>query len=221
MTKTSGRYFRSNWKDRVLPGMAVFLLRLLFSTLRLRVVDQSGLTRESPPFPLIYTFWHNRILAITVAFLRHYPKGRKGVAVLTSPSRDGEILARVVGGFGMDSIRGSTNKRGAAAVRECVQWLSEKRDLAVTPDGPRGPRYQLGPGLLLMAQQTGAKIQPVHARFSGAIRLKTWDGFCLPLPFSRIDVTLGAYETILPTASASEFEAERRRVETLLQNEAD
>jgi len=217
----SERYFRSNWKDRVLPLLAVAILKTLFATIRLRLDDRCGLTRTDPGFPLIVTFWHNRILAITIAFMRHYPDTRGGVAVLTSPSRDGEILSRIMAGFGMGSIRGSTNKRGSASVRECREWLRSGHDLAVTPDGPRGPRYRLGPGLVFLAQQTEARILPMHVKFSHALRLKTWDGFCLPLPFSRIDVTAGPYETIPPTDDAAAFEKERLRIETLLKNEVD
>jgi lysophospholipid acyltransferase (LPLAT)-like uncharacterized protein len=102
-----------------------------------------------------------------------------------------------------------------------VDWLGSGADLAVTPDGPKGPRYSLGPGLILLAQKTGARILPVHVKFSRAIALKSWDGFRIPLPFSRLDITMGPYETIPPTPTDEAFEAERLRIETLLKNEAD
>lgn len=208
-------------REELLSRLATALLRALFATLRIRFHDLSGLTRESPPFPLIFTFWHNRILAITSAFLRHYPASRRGVSVLTSPSRDGEILARVVRAFGMGSVRGSSSRRGSLALRECLAILENGADLAITPDGPRGPRYSLGPGLLLLCQQTGARIAPVHVRFGACVRLKTWDGFCIPLPFSRLEITLGPYESIPPTETEEAFEAERLRIESYLKNAAD
>jgi lysophospholipid acyltransferase (LPLAT)-like uncharacterized protein len=154
--------------------------------------------------------------------MRHYPhRLRKGVAVLTSPSKDGEILAQLMACFHMGAIRGSSSRRGARALRECADWLASGADLAVTPDGPRGPRYTLGPGLILLAQTTGARILPLHVRFSRAATIKSWDGFRIPLPFSRLDITMGAYETIPPTPTDEAFEAERLRIETLLKNEAD
>jgi lysophospholipid acyltransferase (LPLAT)-like uncharacterized protein len=197
------------------------ITRLLFATLRLRVVDHAGYFETPPDFPIIFTFWHNRILAITLAHLRHYQRDRKGVHVLTSPSRDGEILAQLMARFRMGAIRGSSSRRGSRAIMECVDWLKSGGDLAVTPDGPKGPRYTLSPGLVLLAQTTGARILPMHAHFSRALEIKSWDGFRIPLPFSRVDVTLATYETIPPTPTPEAFEAERRRIETLLRNEAD
>jgi lysophospholipid acyltransferase (LPLAT)-like uncharacterized protein len=208
-------------RERLLARVGSVFARLLFSTLRLRITDQAGLLRESPDFPLIITFWHNRILAITVAHVRFYARlRRKGVSVLTSPSRDGEILAQVMGCFRMGAIRGSSSRRGSRALRECAAHLESGADLAVTPDGPKGPRYSLGPGLILLAQATGARIMPMHVRFSRALELKTWDGFRIPLPFSALDVTIGPYETIPPTPTPEAFETERRRIETLLKNPA-
>jgi len=208
-------------RERLLALVGSLIARALFATLRVHFHDRAELTRKSPPFPIIFTFWHNRILVITIAHMRLYPKSRKGVAVLTSPSRDGEILAQLMACFRMSAIRGSSSRRGARALHECVDWLNSGADLAVTPDGPKGPRYSLGPGLILLAQKTGARILPMHVKFSNAARLKSWDGFRIPLPFSRVDITIGPYETIPPTPTEEAFEVERQRIETLLKNEAD
>lgn len=205
-------------REAFLAGMGVGLLRMLFATLRVRIDDQCGLTKTSPDFPLIFTFWHNRILAITTLFQRKYPRVRRGVVVLTSPSRDGELLARAVHGFGMGSVRGSSSRRGSQALRECRRILENGGDMAITPDGPRGPRYCLGPGLILLAQQTEARIVPLHVRYGGHWQMPTWDGFCIPFPFSRIDITVGAYEKIGPTENDEAFETERARIEKLLKD---
>jgi lysophospholipid acyltransferase (LPLAT)-like uncharacterized protein len=203
-------------KEDWIPPLAVCLLRVLFSTLRIEVTDESGILKKSPAFPLIFTFWHNRILAVAAAFLRVYPGDRRGVTVLTSPSRDGEILARVVMGLGMGSVRGSSSRRGATALRECLQIVGNGGDLAITPDGPRGPRYEPGPGVLLIAQQSNARIQPIHVRFGRALHLKTWDGFTIPAPFSKIHLTLAPYETIPETDSGEDFENQRVKLKNLL-----
>ncbi len=208
-------------RERLLALIGSGIARLLFLTLRLRVIDHARYFETPPDFPLIFTFWHNRILAITLAHLRHYRRDRKGVKVLTSPSRDGEILAQLMARFRMGAIRGSSSRRGSRALMECTAWLKSGGDLAVTPDGPKGPRYTLGAGLILLAQTTNARILPMHAHFSNAYEIKSWDGFRIPLPFSRIDVTLLPYEIIPPTPTPEAFEAERKRIEILLKNDAD
>lgn len=209
-------------RESFLAGLGVFILRALFCTIRLKVDDRAGLGVNSIKGPVIICFWHNRILGITVAFMRRYPRReRGGVTVLTSPSRDGEILARVVGGFKMGAVRGSSSRRGSQALRELVTLLENNGDVAITPDGPRGPRYKLGPGAISLAQLTGAKLVPMHASFSRCIRMKTWDGFIIPLPFSCISVRVSEPISVPRELTDEEFEATRVRLETLLKNEAD
>jgi lysophospholipid acyltransferase (LPLAT)-like uncharacterized protein len=195
------------------------LMRALFATLRLRVHDPHGFLSDPPPQPVIYAFWHNRILAITAAFLRVYPRGRRGVLVLTSASKDGMWLGELAGRLGMGSVRGSSSRRGATAMRELLDRVAEGYDIAITPDGPRGPRYEMGSGLVYLAQKAGLPVIPCHARFHGAIRLKTWDRFAIPRPFARLDVTLGEALRVAP--DDADFEAERKRIESVLRAEAD
>ena len=209
-------------KQQLLATLAAGLARLIFYTIRLRVTDNSGFLTDPPDSPRILVFWHNRITAISVAFLRHYPAqhpSRKGVTVLTSPSKDGDILSNVIANLGMGSVRGSSSRRGSTAIRELAALLESGVDLAITPDGPRGPKYSLGPGAVFLAQKTGIPIMPLHARFHHAIRLKTWDSFAIPLPFSRIDVTIDPYVTIDPVAT--DLDVERIKLETLLREAAE
>ena len=209
-------------KQQLLAALAAGLARMIFCTIRLRVNDRSGFLKNPPDGPRIMVFWHNRIPAIAVAFLRHYPgshSSRMGVTVLTSPSKDGDILAAVMANLGMGSVRGSSSRRGSTAIRELTSLLESGVDLAITPDGPRGPKYSLGPGAVFLAQKTGIPIMLLHARYHHAIRLKTWDSFAIPLPFSRIDVTIDPYLTIDP--KAVDLEAERLKLETFLRGEAE
>jgi lysophospholipid acyltransferase (LPLAT)-like uncharacterized protein len=209
-------------RERFLATLGTTILRVLFLTLRLHFEDRSGFTKNILKRPVIMCFWHNRILGITLAFLRHYPDNvRKGVNVLTSASRDGEILAQVMGQLGMDAVRGSTSRRGSRAVRELVDLVEEGHDVAITPDGPRGPRYAFGPGAISLAQLTGTPITPVHAKFSRCVRMKTWDGFIIPLPFSKVSVTVDDPIYVPRKLDDEEFEAARSQVETQLRNEAD
>ena len=209
-------------RERLLAILGSKIVRLLFLTLRLEFEDRTGFTKNVLRSPVIMCFWHNRILGITLAFIRHYPgKTRKGVNVLTSASRDGEILAQIVGQFGMGAVRGSSSRRGSRALRELVDLAESGCDIAITPDGPRGPRYSFGPGAISLAQLTAAPIAPVHAKFSRCFRMKTWDGFIIPLPFSKVSVTVDNPIRVPRELSNEEFEAVRSRVETLLRNEAN
>ncbi len=118
----------------------------------------------------------------------------------------------------MGSVRGSSSRRGSTALRELSLKLEQGYDLAITPDGPRGPKYSLGPGVIFLSQKTGAPIMPLHARYHHAFRLKTWDTFPIPLPFSRVDITMDPYITIDP--SLSNLEPERLKLEHLLKTNA-
>ena len=197
------------------------LLRALFATLRLRVHDPHGFLDGPPDGPVICAFWHNRILAITAAFLRVYPRGRRGVLVLTSASKDGMWLGELAGRLGMGSVRGSSSRRGATAMRELLDRVAQGYDIAITPDGPRGPKYELGAGLVYLAQKAAIPVLPCHARFGRALRLRSWDRFAIPAPFARLDVTLGATLRVPPTADEEAFEAERRKIESVLREQAD
>ncbi len=209
-------------RERLLALIGSTILKTLFLTIRLRLDDRCGLSENAFMTPCILCFWHNRILGITYAFHRRYPKRlRKGVTVLTSPSKDGEILAQLVGNFGMGSVRGSSSRRGSRALLELVRLVRDGGDIAITPDGPRGPRYQLGPGVILLAQTTGATIVPASASFSRCIRMKTWDGFIIPLPFSTISVTIGEQIKIPTALNEAEFEEARKNLEDYLKYAAD
>jgi lysophospholipid acyltransferase (LPLAT)-like uncharacterized protein len=208
-------------RERLLALTGATILKSLFSTLRLHVEDRSGVLKEEAGSPVIVCFWHNRILGITFAFDRIYPGKRAGVTVLTSPSKDGEILARLVGAFGMEAVRGSSSRRGSRALLELVRLVRGGRDIAITPDGPRGPRYSLGPGIILLAQSTGARIVPAHASFSRCVRMKTWDGFIIPLPFSKVSVTIDEALAIPGELNGDAFEEKRKNLEDILKHGAD
>jgi len=209
-------------REELLGTAANIIFRLLFATIRLRFDDRIGFTTGRYEKPVIMCFWHNRILGITLCHLRRYPHRRRaGVTVLTSPSRDGEIIAQVAKGFDMGAVRGSSSRRGSQSVRELVSLVEAGGDIAITPDGPRGPRYKLGPGAILLAQITGAVLAPVHATFSRCLRMKTWDGFIIPLPFSTVSVTVDEMIPVPRELTDEEFEALRVRVETQLKNATD
>lgn len=208
-------------RERFLAGLGTAILRPLLATLRISI-ENPGVFSRNFAEPVIICFWHNRILGITLAFLRHYPKhDRKGVHVLTSASRDGEVLAQVMDQLGMGAVRGSSSRRGSRAMRELIDLVQDGQDIAITPDGPRGPRYAFGPGAISLAQLTGSPIVPMHAKFSRCVRMKTWDSFIIPLPFSHVSVKVDDPIYVPRSLENEEFESTRARVETLMRNEAD
>jgi lysophospholipid acyltransferase (LPLAT)-like uncharacterized protein len=99
---------------------------------------------------------------------------------------------------------------------DLVKKLKEGYDLCITPDGPRGPKYKLSPGAVLLSQHCRVPLMPLAFEFSSVWRLKSWDGFVIPKPFSRIDLTILPLIQVLPTKTPEEFEAERKRIEKVM-----
>jgi lysophospholipid acyltransferase (LPLAT)-like uncharacterized protein len=133
------------------------------------------------------------------------------MAGMVSASRDGALLARILELFGVEPVRGSTSRRGPQALRELTTWGERGYDLAITPDGPRGPCYVVQDGVMALAQLTGLPIVPVSYHLNWKFRPKSWDRFQVPLPFARCEVTIG--EAVRVPRAASETERERLRQE--------
>lgn len=206
-------------KLNIPPSFAGFVLSCLIKalgrTLRWRIDDRAGLLQEPMPRePVIWLCWHNRILFAPVLHQHCFPLQRG--AALTSASRDGEVLAATCGYFGIEAARGSSSRRGAAALRESLRYLKTGHDLCITPDGPRGPRYHLAPGVVLLAQVSGVPVMPVYFQPARAWRLKSWDGFVIPKPFSKVEVVFLPLRVIPRTDSPEAFEAERAALEAEL-----
>ena len=138
--------------------------------------------------------------------------GRRPVGkALTSTSRDGEILAQFIGRFGVGHVRGSATRRGSTALRELARWLKKGHDVGITPDGSRGPMYEIKPGLVLLAQLSGKRILPISFEYASAWRLRSWDRFFIPKPFSRVTFVVGDPFEVRRTGTPEEFENERLR----------
>jgi len=176
------------------PPLAAALVRGLGMTLRLSV---EGVAEVAPLWrsgrPLIYALWHGQLLMIPWlnARLRRMA-GARPTRVLASRSRDGELVTRYVQQFGIEVVRGSSSRGGSGAVRALLGALRAGEDIAVVPDGPRGPSRQAQPGVVTLAALSGAPIVPLGFAASPAWRLSTWDGFVVPMPFARAAATIGA-----------------------------
>jgi lysophospholipid acyltransferase (LPLAT)-like uncharacterized protein len=197
---------------RGLIWLGSILVNLLCATLRYKVIDEAGFLEKPVPRPVVILIWHNRILAMPAVFRRYYPK-RKGLLVLTSASRDGAYLSEFVRCFGMGAVRGSSSRRGAAALLDLVRSLECGFDLCITPDGPRGPRYSLGPGALLLSQRCQVPLMPLLVEYSACWRFKSWDGFAVPKPFSKVTITALPLMEIGSSETEAAFEEKRKQVE--------
>jgi lysophospholipid acyltransferase (LPLAT)-like uncharacterized protein len=118
-------------------------------------------------------------------------------------------------------MRGSSSRRGAAALVGLRRALREGKDAAITPDGPRGPRYVVQPGVVKLAQASGVKIVPLHVTYGSAWRLRTWDGFVIPKPFSRITVTFGELIAVPKDLDEAGFEHWRTLIEQRMRDGVD
>lgn len=192
--------------------LVALLIRGIGGTLRFEVEDKAGAfnTQRSG---WIWAFWHNRMFVIPYIhelWFAHIPG-----AILSSPSGDGQIIADACAQFGFEAARGSSSKpqKGLGALIMMAEKVKEGRDIGITPDGPRGPIYQLQPGIIKLGQLTGGTIVPVRVEYSRALRFKTWDQFLLPLPFSKVRVIFEPTITVQRKMTEEEFEAQRLHLE--------
>src|SRR3569623_1870053 len=154
-------------------GPIAWLIRNVCNTLRFQVIDHAGFSTIDPP-QRTWIFWHNRMFIFPWLHSEILPK--RGGVVLTSPSGDGQIIADVCARFGFAPVRGSSSRKGMQALMALAECAKNGTDIGITPDGPRGPRYQMSMGVIKLGQLTGGLLMPVHVRYSHAIRFPTWDG---------------------------------------------
>jgi len=209
---------QAKWHQRLIASLIGFLIRTMAWTLRLRLDDRSGYFQGSPPPKMIFAILHNRIALSAVLYQRYVHKAdpNRRMAGLVSASRDGGLLAQIFEDFGIVPIRGSSSRRGGQALVEMTTCAERGYDLAVTPDGPRGPRYEVQDGVVATSQLTGLPIVPVSYHVKWKISLNSWDGFQIPLPFARCDVIAGKPLSIPREISDEQREMFRKQLEQTL-----
>jgi lysophospholipid acyltransferase (LPLAT)-like uncharacterized protein len=185
------------------------MLDALLRTVTFRVMtNEPHLELQAKGQRVIYTLWHGRLLPLTFFHRNH------NIATLISQSSDGEYIARVVERWGYTPIRGSSSRGGSSALREMVKLARKGQSLAITPDGPRGPKQQLKPGVLMLAQLTGHLIIPMSASATRAWWVDArWDHFLVPKPFSKVYVRYAEPVAVPRDADESELS----RIGTALQ----
>jgi len=171
------------WAEPIATRIGSSLVRALAATWRYRVTgyDHVRALRESRR-PFVFVLWHSRILPLL------YRHRGENVVMLISRHRDGGYLADLGARWGYQSVRGSTQRGGEAGLLGIVRALEGGAEVAITPDGPRGPAEQVQPGAIAAAQHAGVPIVAVGARVVSAWYLGSWDRMCIPKPFTTIEV---------------------------------
>ena len=196
---------------RWLIAFGCWLLQIWARTLRYEVDDRAGIVGSPVTENYIGALWHNRLLIFPLVLRRFLPD-RPGAALI-SASRDGDLLADAIHRFGYDVVRGSSSRLGASAILQLTEVLASGRDIVITPDGPRGPVYELGPGIVFLAQKSGAPVLPMNLEFSHCWRLGSWDRFMVPRPFAKVRVLINKPHRVGATSTPEEFETERQALQ--------
>ena len=190
------------------------LICLLGKTLRIEWVGEEnleGVRREKKS--VIYAFWHGRMLIFT------YSHRKQKVHVLISQHRDGEYIARIIHRLGFVSVRGSTTRGGSKALFEMCEKTAAGFDVAVSPDGPKGPGFEVHPGIIYVAQRSGMPIVPITSSAENRWNLSSWDRFLIPKPFSKTVIMLGEPIYVPPELEEKRKELKQGMLE--LTEEAD
>jgi len=199
-----------SWKIRLSVLAGGGFLKALSATWRYRVIaDGPVKDLRKAGTPILFALWHGQMLP-----LLWYHRDQ-GVAVVVSEHSDGEIIARILEWMGYRLIRGSTSRGADRALLGIVRTLKDGNDVAITPDGPRGPARKFAPGAVVASNRAGAPIIPAVAHVDREWTLSSWDGFVIPKPFARITIAYGP-PTRVEAATTREAAAEAPRLERLM-----
>jgi lysophospholipid acyltransferase (LPLAT)-like uncharacterized protein len=211
MTSGAARPRRPPLRARIISRLGGGLLSAVMRTTR---YERSGVEHHDAWIgsgrPAIYVLWHGRLLPCS------YYHRNQGLATLISRHRDGDYIAGVVEGWGFRVVRGSSSRGGTGALLQMVRLLRQRVSLAITPDGPRGPRQKMKLGPLYAAQRTGVPLIPVTAGTDSAWWFEGWDRFLVPRPFARIRMAYGEPLFVPPEAGEDAVAALAEELEARL-----
>ncbi len=165
---------------KLAPPITYFLIKLLYFSCKKEFI----MPKESPKEPLIIAFWHRKLLF--QPFLYNKFRTNHQVRAMISEHFDGELIAKLISFFNFETVRGSSNKRAIKVFLNAISSLKDGYDVAITPDGPRGPIYSIADGVIALAQKTNSKVIIFDYIPSTYWELKSWDKFIIPKPFSKI-----------------------------------
>ncbi len=180
------------WK-RALAGLAGRLMQVWTRTLRITLSDDSRQLLAGLDGPCLFVLWHNRLFAAAEISRRFRPE--RPLHCLVSSSKDGAWLTAFFNSVGLRAVRGSSSRGGREAVSALVAVLRAGHDAGITPDGPRGPLYVCKPGAVVVARRAAVPILLIGMTYEAAWRLRSWDKFYLPRPFSRVHLRLREFSS--------------------------
>jgi lysophospholipid acyltransferase (LPLAT)-like uncharacterized protein len=208
-----------DWLKKSKDNLALFLVSLigpiliflLGKTLRIKWIGEKNLDpiRENGG-RVLYAFWHGRMLILS------YSHRWQKIHVLISQHRDGELIARIIERLGFVSVRGSTTRGGSKALFEMAKKGMSGYDIAITPDGPRGPKFNVQPGAIYISQRSEVPIIPISNSAKRRWTLSSWDGFLIPKPFSKSVIIIGEPIYVSLEATPQQLEEKRRELEESL-----
>ena len=213
------KILKSYRKIKKLPTWLFFIPALILKffksfLLRTKIIDPfNALEQNDNGKPFITVTWHNRLLYLPAIFPK---KNREKTYALISASRDGQYFVDVISFFGVRSVRGSSSRKGLAALKESEKILKEGSVLSITPDGPRGPKYKMSKGVIALASKTGVSILPAGINVTKYWELRSWDNFQIPKPGAKMNLVLGEPITVPKDLPVEDFEKWRIIVEDKL-----
>ena len=172
------KYF---FKLKILPYVLYLIVKFIYLTNK-KEFHHPKLNDDEA---LIFVTWHDDLICQPLNYFQNRPNGV--IKTLISQSKDGEILSKIYNLFGGEIIRGSSSKGATKALISTIREIKAGSDIALTPDGPRGPRHTVADGVIAIAQKSGARIVVLNSKASKFWQFKSWDKFILPKPFGKID----------------------------------
>ncbi|MFA9373846.1 lysophospholipid acyltransferase family protein [Poseidonibacter sp.] len=172
------KYFKLN----ILPYILYILVKIIYATNK-KVFHHPSKLNDDEAF--IFVIWHGDLLSQPFNYYKKRPN--KTVKAMISHNKDGEIIAKLVRVLGIKAIRGSSSKGAAKALISTIKEIKLGNDVALTPDGPRGPRFSVANGVVAIAHKCNARIIVLNSKPSSYWQFNSWDKFILPKPFGKID----------------------------------
>lgn len=169
------------FKLKVLPYIVYALVRIIYASCK-KVFHHPNIKDDEA---YVFVMWHGDLLSQPFNYRKIRPN--KTVKGMISQNKDGEILSRAFSLLGIEAIRGSSSKGAAKALISTIKEIKSGSDIAITPDGPRGPRYSVADGVVAIAQKSKSKIVILNSKPSNYWQFNSWDKFVLPKPFGKID----------------------------------
>ena len=182
-------------KDNLIGIFGNLFINSLFFTTKIETVGYNNVSSIFSSKKFIFALWHSRILLMT------YMHKESECAIIVSSSKDGEIISRILQRQGNKTVRGSTSRGGVRALAGLIRVLKQKvRPGAITPDGPRGPRFKCKGGIITLAKKMGYPIVPLTCSAEKIKIFNSWDKFILPYPFTRCRIVYGKPVYVEPKA---------------------